>query len=65
MPVKIALVLLALWLVGIAGVYDVGDAVHILLLMGLMLVLLGFLKTREAAAAASSRPEEPPARRQS
>ena len=63
MLLKIALVLLAVWLVGIVGVYDIGDAVHIFLLVGLMLFLLGFLRAREAAIATSRRPDEPPARR--
>jgi hypothetical protein len=63
MLLKIALVLLAVWLVGVLGVYDIGDAVHIFLLVGGMLFLLGFLKAREAALAASRQPEEPPVRR--
>ena len=63
MLLKIALVLLALWLIGIAGVYDIGEAVHIPLLVGLMLLLLGFLNARGAAVTAGRDPEEPPARR--
>jgi hypothetical protein len=63
MLLKIALVLLAVWLFGVLGVYDIGDAVHIFLLVGGMLFLLGFLKAREAALAASRQPEEPPVRR--
>jgi hypothetical protein len=51
MLLKIALVLLAAWLVGVLGVYSVGDAVHVLLLVGLMLLLLGFLRARDAAIA--------------
>lgn len=46
---KIALVLLGAWLVGILGVYSVGDLVHVLLLAGLMFLLLAFLRAREAA----------------
>jgi hypothetical protein len=46
----IALVLLAAWLLGIIGVYRVGDAVHVLLLVGLMLLLFAFLKARDGAA---------------
>jgi len=37
------------WLLGIAGLYRVGAVVHVLLLVGLMLLLLGFLKARDAA----------------
>lgn len=50
MLVKLALVLLIAWLIGVLGVYDVGDLVHVLLLVGLMLLLIGILKAREAAA---------------
>ena len=47
---KISLVLLSLWLIGVVGVYNVGDLVHVLLLVGLMLLLLAFLRARDAAA---------------
>jgi hypothetical protein len=47
---KIALVLLSLWLIGVVGVYDVGDLVHVLLLVGLLFLLLAFLRSRDAAA---------------
>jgi len=46
---KIALALLSVWALGIAGVYAVGQIVHVLLLIGLMLLLLSFAKAREAA----------------
>jgi hypothetical protein len=46
---KIALVLLSLWLIGVTGVFDIGDLVHVLLLVGLMLLLLAFLRARDAA----------------
>ena len=46
---KIALVLLAAWLLGVVGVYNVGVLVHVLLLVGLMLLLLAFVRAREAA----------------
>ena len=62
MLLKIALGLLAVWLVGVLGVYDIGDAVHIFLLVGGMLLLLGVLKARDAAIAASRNPEEPSGR---
>ena len=47
---KIALVLLSVWLIGVVGVYNVGDLVHVLLLVGLMLLLLAFLRARDTAA---------------
>jgi hypothetical membrane protein len=53
---KAALVLLATWLLGLVGVYRVGDLVHVFLLVGLMLLLLAMLKARDAAL----RPPNPP-----
>ena len=53
---KAALVLLAIWLLGLVGVYRVGDLVHVFLLVGLMLLLLAMLKARDAAL----RPPSPP-----
>ena len=47
MLLKIGLVLLVAWLLGVAGVYRLGQSVHVFLLVGLMLVLLGFLKARD------------------
>ena len=49
MLLKIALALLAAWMGGLLGVYRIGDAVHVFLLVGLMLLLLAFLKARDAA----------------
>ena len=49
MLLKAALILLVLWLAGMAGLYDAGTLVHVLLLTGLMLLLLAALKSREAA----------------
>jgi hypothetical protein len=46
---KIALALLGVWLLGVLGVYTIGDLVHVLLLVGLMLLLLAFLRARDAA----------------
>jgi hypothetical protein len=46
----IAFILLTVWLLGILGVYRVGDVMHVLLLIALMLLLVGFLKGRDAAA---------------
>ncbi len=59
MLLKIALVLLTVWLAGVLGVYDIGDAVHIFFLAGGMLLLLGFLKARDSAIAEGRRLEEP------
>jgi hypothetical protein len=46
---KVALVLLAAWLLGVFALDRVGDLVHVLLLAGLLLLLMGFLKARDAA----------------
>jgi hypothetical protein len=46
---KSALVLLAAWLIGVAGVYNLGDLVDVLLLVGLALLLLACLPAREEA----------------
>jgi hypothetical protein len=62
MLLTIALVLLAVWLIGILGIYDIGDAVHMFLLVGGLLLLLGVLKARDAAIAAG-RSDEPSGRR--
>ena len=47
---KTALVLLVAWLLGVVGVYRIGESVHILLLVGLMVLLMALLKARDAAA---------------
>ena len=47
MLLKAAIALLGLWVVGL--VYGIGQIVHVLLLVGLMLILLSFAKTHEAA----------------
>jgi hypothetical protein len=52
---KIALGLLSLWLVGVAGAYSIGDLVHVVLLVGLMLLMLAALRARDAAAGHASR----------
>lgn len=46
---KGAVALLIIWGLGIAGVYAVGQVVHVLLLLGLMLLLLSVAKAHEAA----------------
>jgi hypothetical protein len=40
MLLKIAFTLLIAWLFGVVGMYRIGDLVHVLLLVGLMLLLL-------------------------
>ena len=50
MLLKVALLLLLAWLLGVAGAYDAGTLVHVLLLVGLMLFLVAVLKARDAAA---------------
>ncbi len=58
---KIALALLAVWLLGVLGLYTIGDLVHVLLLGGLFLLLLAFLRARDAAGRrAVSGPSEKP-----
>ena len=58
---KIALALLAVWLLGVLGLYTIGDLVHVLLLVGLGLLLLAFLRARDAAVRrAVSGPTEKP-----
>jgi hypothetical protein len=45
---KFAALLLIAWVFGIVGLYDGGDLVHVLLLVGLTLSLLAFLRARDA-----------------
>ena len=52
MLLKISLALLAAWLLGILGAYRLGQNVHVFLLVGLMLLLLGFLEARDATGKA-------------
>jgi hypothetical protein len=47
---KIALALPAVWLFGVPGLYTIGDLVHALLLVGLGLLVLAFLRARDAVA---------------
>jgi hypothetical protein len=61
MLVTFALILLFAWLLGVAGLYSVGDRVHFMLLVGLLLLLVAFLKARDAAV---SRDAGSPPRRQ-
>lgn len=48
---KVGLVLLAVWLLGLVGVYRIGDLFHVILLVGLL--LLGFPHARDAAVRAA------------
>jgi hypothetical protein len=58
---KIAFGLLIAWLLGALGAYPAGDFVHVLLLVGLMLLLLAFLRARDGAArrAVGGDPDKP------
>jgi hypothetical protein len=51
------LLLLAAWLLGVIGLYELGRAVHVLFLVGLMLLMLGVLKGRDATARQPTRPD--------
>jgi hypothetical protein len=51
---KIAIVLLSVWIIGVVGLFEVGDLVHVLLLGGLWLLLMAFAKAREAAVRATN-----------
>lgn len=46
---KAALLLLAVWFLGVLGLYDAGTLVHVFLLIGLLMLLLGALKLHDAA----------------
>ena len=50
MLLKAALALLVAWLLGVMGMYEGGSATHVLLLIGLLLLMLGVLKGRDAAS---------------
>jgi hypothetical protein len=51
MLVKAALIMLVVWLAGVLGAFEAGTLVHVLLLAGLALLLLGALRAREDAIA--------------
>jgi hypothetical protein len=50
---KVGFVLLAVWFLGLIGLYRIGDLFHFFLLGGLALLLLGVLRAREAAVRAA------------
>ena len=54
----IALTLLAAWLLGVLGLYNVGNVVHVLLLAGLLLLMLALLRARDAAARNAAGPSD-------
>ncbi|MGH9373601.1 MAG: lmo0937 family membrane protein [Vicinamibacterales bacterium] len=56
---KIAALPLAAWLLGVVGLYRVGDLVHVLLLVGLMLLLLAFLRARDVAVRSGGPSDKP------
>ena len=56
---RVAFVLLCVWLLGVLGAYNVGDLVHMLLLGGLLLLLIAFMRARDEAVRRSiSRPPD-------
>ena len=50
MLLNVALALLVAWLAGVLGPYEADSRIHVLLLLGLLLFLIGVLKARDAAA---------------
>ena len=46
---KVSLILLVGWLLGVFEVYSAGKLHHVLLLVALLLMLLSFARTRDAA----------------
>jgi hypothetical protein len=48
---KIAFVLLIAWLLGVLGLYRIGDLVHMFFLVGGLFFLLAVAKARDAATA--------------
>jgi hypothetical protein len=55
----VAVILLGTWVVSLSGVFPVGDLAHVLLLVGLLLLLLAFVKGREAALRRDRAPSPP------
>ena len=49
----IALALILAWVLGVIGVYPGGQMFHMLLLVGLLFLLIAFVKARDAAAGQS------------
>lgn len=63
MLLKVALFLLVAWAVAAVSNDRLGSAVHLLLLVGLMLLLLGVLKARDAATGGEHKTNTPPRER--
>jgi hypothetical protein len=59
MLLRFELAFMAVWLVGVVGLYDIGKAVHVLFLLGGMLLLLGSARARDAVMVESRRAKEP------
>ena len=56
MLITIAILLLGVWLLGLLGLYQIGNVFHLFLLAGLWLLLLAFALARDAVL----RPPPPP-----
>ena len=54
---KTALVLLIAWLLGMLGVFDVGQAVHVLLLVALLFLLLAATKRDDTTVSRDTKPK--------
>ena len=63
MVFKSAIALLIAWLIGVLGVYNIGQSVHVLLLVGLMLLLLSTARALDARRGIETHGEEPSQRR--
>lgn len=63
MLLKVALVLLLAWIVGALNIGRIGNTVHLLLLVGLMLLLLVVMKARDAATFGNRDSSKPPRQR--
>jgi len=59
MLVKTSLVLLLAWVLGLLGVYDIGEYFHAFLFIGLMLLPIAFMRAKEAARRADADPPRP------
>jgi hypothetical protein len=46
----LAVILLVAWLLGIVGTYTIGTFVHVLLVVAIVLLLVGFLNGRRTLA---------------
>ena len=49
MLLKAGGILLLVWLLGVVGLYELGELVHVFLLVAMMLLLLGVAKAHDAA----------------